>query len=160
MKSKDLVFRSWYYFRIGYSTYLVFPIGYVSTLVTLYYLAVKNLPEVERFFPRFLTFAVIATLAAAPLSVLIGWIHLKRSQAWKSEMDISVESNPYYYKLPPGYYREVMFPVLSELLSNTTQLLDEQGLVDSSRKKRLEELQQKLEVLLQGGLVGRPRVRL
>jgi hypothetical protein len=160
MKIMDLVFRSWYYFRVGYATYLVFPIGYVSTLVTLYYLAVKNLPEVERFFPRFLTFAILATALALPISVLVGWTHLKRSKAWKTEMDISVESNPYYYKLPPGYYIEVMFPILKELLSNTAQLLDKQGLVDVSRKEKLEELQKKLEVLLQGGIVGRPRLKL
>jgi len=160
MKIIDLVFRSWYYFRIGYATYLVFPIGYVSTLVTLYYLAVKNLPEVERFFPRFLTFAIAATVLALPVSVIVGWTHLKRSKAWKAEMDISVESNPYYYKLPPGYWSEVMFPILGELLSNTAQLLDKQGLVDASRKAKLEELQKKLEVLLHGGFVGRPRLKL
>jgi hypothetical protein len=53
-----------------------------------------------------------------------------------------------------------MFPILGELLSNTAQLLDQKGLVDASRKAKLEELQKKLEVLLQGGFVGRPRLKL
>jgi len=75
-------------------------------------------------------------------------------------MDVSMESNPYSYKLPPGYYKEVLFPLLGELLIGTKQLLDNQGLMDSSRRKSLEEIQQKLEVLLKGGYVGHPRVRL
>jgi len=39
MKAKNLIFRSWYYFRTGYNTYLIIPVGYVSTLITVYYLA-------------------------------------------------------------------------------------------------------------------------
>ena len=38
------IYRAWYYFRLGYSTYLTFILGYVSTLVTVCYLAIKNMP--------------------------------------------------------------------------------------------------------------------
>ena len=160
MTIKDLIFRSWYYFRIGYNTYLAFPIGYVSTLVTIYYLAIRNLPELERIFPKFTIFGVAATLLGVPTSVMIGWIHLKRSQALRSEMDIAVESNPYSYKLPPGYYKEVLFPVLRELFQGTKQLLDNQGLTDQSKRKNLEDLEQKLDKLLSGGYVGHPRSKI
>ncbi len=157
MKTQDLVFRSWYYFRTGYNTYLTFPIGYVSTLVTIYYLAIRNVSGLESIFPKFSTFGIVATIVSFPLSVAIGWGHLKRSQAWKSEIDVSTEANPYNYKLPPGYSKEVLFPLLQELLMGTTQLLDKQDLIDPSRRKHLEELQRKLDLLLHGGYVGHPR---
>jgi len=101
----------WYYFRIGYSTYLTFLLGYVSTLVMVYYLAIKNLPILVDIFPRFVPFAIVALLVGAPLSVLIGWVHLKRSPAYSSEADIGVEANPYTYKLSPGVWREVFAPL-------------------------------------------------
>lgn len=155
-----LLFRSWYYFRVGYATYLTFPIGFFSTIVTVYYLAIRNIPGLEQIFPRFLVFCVLAATASVPLSVLLGWIHVKRSRAWTSEMDVTVEANPYNYKLAPGYYKEVLFPLYRELLIGTTQLLDEQGLMDSSRRKRLEELRSKMDLLLRGGSVGLPSRRL
>jgi hypothetical protein len=160
LKLENLLFRSWYYFRLGYNTYFSFPIGYVSTLVTVYYLAIRNVPGLQDLVPRFLIFCVLGTALLFPLSVAIGWIHMKRSLALRSELDIQVEANPYNYKLPPGYYKEVLFPTLQEILTGTIQLLDEKGLIDSSRKKHLGELQQKLDALLQGGYVGRPHLKM
>jgi len=69
-------------------------LGYVSTLITVYYLAIKNVPSLLDVFPKFVPFAMLATVIGAPLSVAIGWIHLKRSNLYSSEATISVESNP------------------------------------------------------------------
>ena len=101
MKAKWL-FRAWYYFRLGYSTYLTFILGYASTLVTVYYLAIRNAPALLDLFPHFAEFGVLATVVGGPLAVVIGWIHLKRSGLYSSEADISVEASPYTYKLPPA----------------------------------------------------------
>lgn len=100
MNIEELASRSWFYFRVGYGTYLTFLLGYGSTLVTVYYLAIRNIPELQKLFDRFWLFALLATIVGAPLSAIIGWVHTKRSALWKSEMDISVEENPYHCKLP------------------------------------------------------------
>jgi hypothetical protein len=152
--------RLWFYFRIGYATYLTFLLGYISTLITVYYLAIKNIPSLLDLFPRFVPFAVMATIIGVPLSVGIGWFHLKRSPAYSSEMDISVEANPYYYKLAPGYNREVYAPLYFELLVQIKRLLESQKLLGSEDKVRIEELERKLQVLMKGGFVGTPRIKM
>ena len=108
--------RLWYYFRIGYGTYLTFLLGAVNTLVVVWYLAIREVPEIQSIFGHFAFFAIVATLLGIPLAVGIGWVHIKRSPLYSSEMDIGVEANPYYYKLPPGYSREVYAPLYLELL--------------------------------------------
>jgi hemin uptake protein HemP len=152
--------RLWFYFRMGYSTYLTFLLGYVSTLITVYYLAIKNIPSLLDVFPRFVPFAILATVIGVPLSVGIGWLHLKRTPAYSSEMDIGVEANPYYYKLPPGYNREVYAPLYIELLGQVMRLLESQKLLRPEDKVRIEEIQGKLQLLKNGGLVGSPRTRM
>lgn len=153
--------RLWYYFRIGYSTYLTFLMGYVSTLVTVYYLAIKNLPTLLDIFPRFVPFAVLATIIGGPMSVLLGWTHYKRSPAYSSEVDISTEANPYNYKLPPGYNREVWAPMMLQILHMQGRLLEAQGLLETEEKSLIEDLERKIRSLIAGGSFGKPtRTRL
>jgi hypothetical protein len=153
-------YRAWYYFRMGYSTYLTFLLGYVSTLITVYYLAVKNMPPLLDLFPHFAEFAIIATVVGVPLAVLIGWVHLKRSRAFSSEADIGVEANPYYYKWPPGYWMEVIGPVYLEMLAELKRLLEANKLLAADEKSRIEDLERKLKTLNEGGYVGTPRTKL
>ncbi len=152
--------RLWFYFRIGYSTYLTFLLGYVSTLITVYYLAIKNIPQLLDIFPHFVPFSILATVIGGPLSATIGWIHLKRSAAFRSEMDINVEANPYYYKFPPGHQREVVAPLYLELLVQLKSILNAQKLLDDEGKTRIENLERKLQTLIDGGYVGTPRTKI
>lgn len=149
--------RAWFYFRIGYSTYLTFLLGFLSTLVTVYYLAIKNIPQLLILFPRFDLFAILAVAIGIPISVGVGYIHYKRSPAYTSEIDIQVEANPYYFKLPPGYNKEVFGPLYLELLLMLKKLSATQGLVNQEDTRRIEELERKLQVLNEGGYVGNPR---
>ena len=160
MKIEDLASRSWYYFRIGYNTYLVFLLGYGSTLVTVYYLAVRNIPELQTLFQRFWLFAALATVIGAPVSVMIGWVHTKRSGLWKAELDISVEANPYNYKLPPGYWKDAAFPAYLKTLRLVRALSERANLLTKEEEAEIEELEKKLKTLLEGGYVGVPRRRL
>jgi hypothetical protein len=151
------VARLWFYFRMGYATYLTFLMGYVSTLITVYYLAIKSIPALLDVFPKFVPFAALSTVIGVPFSIGIGWLHLKRSLAYSSEMDIGAESNPYYYKLPPGYTLEVWGPVYLELLLQMKKLLAANKLLDEEGKERIENLEEKLRILNEGGYVGQPR---
>jgi len=157
MARMTFVARIWYYFRMGYATYLTFIMGYVTTLVTVYYLAIKDIPSLLNIFPKFIPFAVISTAVGVPLAIGVGWFHLKRSPAYSSEMDIGVESNPWYYKLPPGYWLEVWGPVNLELLLQVKKLLKANELLSEEDRVRIENLEKKLEILSKGGYVGSPR---
>ena len=162
MKFRDLanpkwVYRSWYYFRLGYSTYLTFILGYLSTLVTVYYLAIRNMPPLLDVFPHFVEFAVLATIVGAPLAVAVGWVHLKRSGLYSSEQDIAVEANPYSYKLPPGYWKEALAPVMLAQLRILKKLSEAEGLLADSDKSEIEELEKKTRILLKGGYLGTPK---
>jgi hypothetical protein len=142
---------------MGYATYLTYLIGYVSTLITVYYLAIKSVPPILEIFPRFVPFAVLATVIGVPLSVGIGWIHLKRSKLYSSEADISVEAYPYNYKMTPGFWREAFAPFYLEMLVQIERLLEAQGLLGDEDKQRIRNLKEKMQVLIDGGYVGVPR---
>jgi hypothetical protein len=144
---------------MGYSTYLTFLLGYISTLITVYYLAIKNIPELLNMFPRFVPFAVLATFIGGPLSVGVGWLHYKNSPAYTSEIDIQVESNPYYFKYAPGYTKEALGPYYLETIMLLRKLSARSQLLDSEDEVRLNELERKFRVLNEGGILGTPRRR-
>ena len=76
---ENLVFRSWYYFRQGWSTYFAFIFAAVNTLTVTYFLAVDNYPELKIIFPSFEIYIGIISLIGIPLLVLIGYLHYKKS---------------------------------------------------------------------------------
>ena len=156
---RDHLTRFWYYFRIGYATYLTFILGYVSTLITVYYLAIKNLPYLLNLFPKFETFCVLATVIGAPLSIGIGWLHLKRTKAYSAEADITVESNPYSYRLVPGKEADAFAPSYLEMLRLLRKLLQSQNLLSEDDASRIKVVEDKLETLMEGKMVGTPRRR-
>jgi hypothetical protein len=142
---------------MGYSTYLTFLLGYVSTFVTVYYLAIKDMPMLMNIFPHFLTFMIFGTVIGVPLSISIGWLHLKRTPAYTAEADITIEANPYNYKLPPGYWREALAPTFLELLKQNRRILATNKMLSSEDEEKISELERKLVILMSGGYVGRPR---
>jgi hypothetical protein len=152
--------RLWYYFRVGYSTYLTFLLGVANTLVVVYYLLIQNVPSLQVVFPHFAVFVIISLVVGVPLSVGVGWLHLKQSPAYVSELDIGVEANPYYYKLAPGHQMEVFAPINLELLRQIRKIMKSQNLLSDEEQKRLAELEAKMETLLRGGYVGAPKRKL
>ena len=91
----NLGFRSWYYFRIGYSTYFVFILAAINTLTVTYFLAIDNYPSLKEFFPSFEQYVMIIVCVGIPLLILVGYAHYKKTLAYKSEADVLIESNPY-----------------------------------------------------------------
>ena len=94
MKSR-LAFRSWYYFRMGWSTYFAFIFAAINTLTVTYFLAIERYPELSVIFPSFPQYVLIITIIGIPLLVLVGYVHYKRTLAFRSEVDVVLESNPY-----------------------------------------------------------------
>ena len=94
MKEK-LPYRAWYYFRQGWSLYFAFIFAAINTLTVTFYLAIENYPILNNIFPTFLHYVAIVVLVGVPLLVSIGYIHYKRSSAYRSETGILYQTNPY-----------------------------------------------------------------
>jgi hypothetical protein len=156
MQRKAVPFRAWYYFRQGYTTYLAFLLTSVNTLVTVYYLAIERIPDLKIVFPTFGVWAAVMVVTVTPVAVLIGWLHFKRSRAYASEADVLAETNPYYYKLPPGYWREALAPAMLELLRLNVKILSKEQLSEKEIDS-IKILQKKFEELIQGEFVGEPK---
>ena len=92
---KSPFFRAWYYFRNGWSTYFAFIFAAINTLVVTYYLAIDKIPFLLDFFPTFSHYVAAAVLIGIPFLIIIGYVHFKRSPAYRSEATIGFEVNPY-----------------------------------------------------------------
>ena len=90
-----LAFRSWFYFRMGWSTYFVFALGAINTLTITYFLAIDNYPVLKNVFPTFEQYVVIMIVVGIPVLIMLGYAHYKKTKAFRSEMDVFIESNPY-----------------------------------------------------------------
>ena len=92
---KNLGFRGWFYFRIGWSTYFAFLFAAVNTLTVTYYLAIDNYPILKELFPSFDQYVLFVIVIGVPILVFTGYAHYKKTRAFRSEVDIWIESNPY-----------------------------------------------------------------
>ena len=80
---------------MGWATYFAFIFAAVNTLTVTYFLAIERYPFLTTIFPSFLQYIVIIVSIGIPILVIVGYIHYKRTLAFKSEADVMVESNPY-----------------------------------------------------------------
>ena len=96
---KNVFFRSWFYFRQGWSVYFAFIFAALNTLIVTYYLAIENAPFLKSIFPSFIEYVVTLVAIGVPLLVVVGYAHYKRTSAYKSEAEITSESNPYMARI-------------------------------------------------------------
>ena len=150
MKAKRLLFRAFYYFRIGYTTYLSLPVALIGYITVIYQLLLRNVQFLEWLFPNFSTFLILATTTLLPTSVLLGWVHIKRSLAFKSEMDVNVEANPYNYKLAPGKERLLTCPSALLSLKVALKFYKKEGVLSDEEEKQFVEFIEKYERLVKG----------
>ena len=139
---RNLAFRAWFYFRMGWSTYFAFIFAAINTLVVTYFLAIERYPFLNEIFPTFAHYVVTACIIGIPILILIGFIHFKRSSAYRSEADISVEVNPYFRRILLN--TELMIPLhlkLTELLIKLSQ----NEKLSQSELDEIKELQNELK---------------
>ena len=94
MKEK-LPFRAWFYFRQGYGLYFAFLLAGINTLTLTYFLAIENYPLLNAVFPSFTHYVIILVGIGVPVLITVGYLHYKRSPAYRSEAGIMQETNPY-----------------------------------------------------------------
>jgi len=159
LKITDLIFRAWYYFRLGYGTYLSFFVGFATFISTTYYLAIEKISFLSDLFGRFYEFAVLAILIIIPASVGIGWLHMKRTLAYSTDIEVSVEANPYNYVIVPGKEKEIYAPLWLTIMDSLERILEKQNLLTDEEKKEIEKIRSNISVLMKGGVIGKPRLR-
>ena len=143
---KNTSFRSWYYFRIGYSSYFAFIFAAINTLTVTYFLAIENYPFLKDAFPSFLHYIIIVSCIGIPSLVLIGYAHYKRTASFKAEADINIEANPHLRRILLN--TEVLLPSYLKLLELVVKLskqdqLETKDMEDISKLK--EQLKEHIE---------------
>ena len=154
-----LLFRSWFYFRTGYNLYLAFLIGFASNIVVLFKLGVTDNKYLAPLFPSLSLFTIIGLLVAVPVGIFAGLYHMKRSGAYAADAAVSLEANPYVYKLVPGKEQEVFLPLWVLTVRGLAKILDQEKTMTSEERKEMENLLEKANALLQGQGVGLPNQR-
>jgi len=124
-------------------------------LTVTYFLAVENYPVLDTLFPTFLHYVFIAVVIGVPMLILVGYIHYKRSAAFSAEADINVEAYPYWYKLPPGWNKEVVFPLYLQMINLMIKISKNEKL-STDETKEMSDIQKSLSSLIKGGYVGKP----
>ena len=153
--AKNRPFRAWYYFRQGWTAYFAFIMAGINVLTVTYFLAIENYPVLQSVFPTFAHYIIITVGIGVPLLILIGYFHFKRSQAYAAEADIFYETNPYWYKIPPGWNKEVVFPLYLNMINLMLKMSKNEKLAPDEIQK-MSDLQKSLSNLIDGGYVGKP----
>jgi len=156
MGKKKLAFRAWYYFRMGWSTYFAFIIAALNTMVTTYYLAIEKVDDLKIIFPSFTVYALFWVSVGIPILITIGYIHFKRVPAYSSELDVGVYSNPWLFKVMPGYNLKVVFPMYRILTLMLLKLSNDEKL-NEDEISEIKKILNDLDHLLKGGYIDKPK---
>ena len=148
-----IIYRAWFYFRVGYSTYLALLVGIASNLLLFYRLGIQEIDFLHDWFTSLTLFALTAILVLLPLSIGTGLYHMKRTGAYAADAAVSTEQNPYAYKAIPGKEQEVLYPVLALTLKGLVKVLEKQP-VTEDEKHEFEKALEKTNLLIQGHSVN------
>ena len=141
MQIVKIMFRTWYYFRQGWGTYFAFIMAGINTLTITYYLAIEKYPLLLGIFPNFINYVVIVVLLAIPILAATGYIHFKKTNAYKAEADIGMEVDPYNRRLLLN--TEMMMPLFLQMSTLLTKLAKNEKISDDESKD-LQHLQDDL----------------
>lgn len=150
--NKNLPFRAWFYFRQGWATYFAFVFSAINTLVVTYYLAIDNASVLQEIFPSFTIYVLTLVFVGIPLLIFIGYIHYKRSPAFKTEAEISFEANPPLLRTLLN--TEVILPLYLQMSNYLIKLSKNEKLSDTDTKE-LEELHNQIREHISKKLTGK-----
>lgn len=130
---ENLIWRAWYYFRQGWSIYFAFAFAAINTMVTTYYLAIKDVPFLKEVFPSFVYYVLIITSIGIPILIATGYYHVKRSKAFTTEADVGFEANP--------HMRRILLNT-EEILNQHIKITDMMIKISAQEKLTEEELKE------------------
>ena len=155
MKTRRKALGGFFYFRLGYATYLAMVIGIINILTTSYFLAIQNVPTILDVFPSFESYVVFVIIIGFPIVTFIGWLHFKRVGTFSAEAAVYAQAMPYNYKLDPGYQKEVYGPAYLAILRLNIKRATGEKLTEEEIKN-IKHLEKELSKLIDGGYVGKP----
>ena len=138
---QNIGFRGWFYFRQGWSTYFAFIFAALNTMVVTYYLAIENIPLLKDIFPTFYVYLGMMAGVGIPLLIIIGYIHFKRTYAYKAEADIYYESNP--LALRALVNSEIMVSINLKLI-NLLIKINKNEKISEEESKEINQMQEEL----------------
>ena len=138
--TKNLSLRAWFYFRTGWGTYFALLFSALNTLVVTYYLAIEKYDFLLVIFPTFLHYVMIAVLIGIPVLITAGYIHFKKSGAFRAEADIAIESNPYFRR--SIFNTEALMEISLKLSEVLLKISNNQKLSDTEIEeiKKIEQI--------------------
>jgi len=148
---QNLPFRAWFYFRQGWSTYFAFVFAAINTLTVTYFLAIEKYPSLKEIFPTFQIYVAVLVAVGIPLLVLIGYIHYKKSSAYKAEADITIESHPHFLRMMDNI--ELLL-VLNSKIIDTVVSLSKNKELSKEESEKLSELQEELNKHISKRVIG------
>jgi len=149
--AKNILFRAWFYFRQGWSTYFAFILAALNTAVTTYYLAIKDVPALKTIFPTFSAYVGILSTIGIPLLVLVGYLHYKRSAAFKAEADINMEANPHMRRLLLN--TETLLALSANMSEIIVKLAKNEKFTEKEHEE-IENLKRKLDEYIKGRTIA------
>jgi len=138
---KNLGFRGWFYFRTGWATYFAFIVAAINALTVTFFLAIENYPSLSVIFPTFFHYIVIVVGIGVPILVLVGYVHFKKSKAFRAEADVLIETNPHIRRILQN--TEVLLPSYLKLTEIIVKLSENKKLTDEELKE-VSKLQNQL----------------
>ena len=143
---RNLAFRAWYYFRMGWSTYFAFIFAAINTLTVTYFLAIENYPFLKEIFPSFVHYVIIISLVGVPILKGAGYVHFKKSPSFRAESAVSYESNPWALRdLVNSEYNLVLSLKILQMLNK----ISEKEKSNLSELEESQKIEKELRVLLE-----------
>ena len=146
MSHRNKGFRGWFYFRQGWSMYFAFIFAALNTLTVTYYLAIENYPFLKVIFPSFLDYVLIVVCIGVPLLVGVGYVHDKKTKAFRSETAIMAEANPFARRNIVN--TEMALKLNLEIISMLIKLSNNEKLT-SDESEKIKKLQSDLTEFVQ-----------
>ena len=139
--TKNLGFRSWYYFRTGWSTYFAFIFAAINTLTVTYFLAIENYPVLKEVFPTFTIYIIIIAGIGIPILTVVGYFHFKRTPSYRAEATVMYETNPFARRM---FVNSELNLQINQKLIDLILLISKNEKMSGDDISRVYEIQEKL----------------
>ena len=139
---------------MGWSTYFAFILAAINTLTVTYYLAIENYPTLKAIFPSFEIYIIVIISIGIPLLVTIGFVHYKRTSAWRAEVDIGMETNPHQIRLLVN--TELLLKLNMRLMKHMSDLQNGEK-IDENNINELQKMHDEIQDFLEDRNVAKER---
>ena len=117
-----------------------------NTLVVTYYLAIERVPELAAIFPTFTYYVIILVGCGVPILVVVGYSHWKRTAAYRTEMEVNFESNPFQSRILVN--SEINLKLNLKVIELINKISNNEK-IDEAELKKLSVLKDELKGYLQ-----------